>query len=524
MELKSRWKSPADASANVLDAFQPGAGKGPNPKSAPYPIVLQHRAQEAVRRHVSRAVVRLTVLIAADIGSLFILKYALRAMRDSGIFGESMQGVARVLLPKNTFYPSEFTSALLLGLMVAGCYGRGDRRRDWRRIFLGVTLGMALISWGRFWSNVTLHGSTSIFAAYSALSFLTAIAVVGGASSSVRILVDRLVRWLRPMSVSSTRVLAVGPAADCRRAMQQVLRRDRGFTTVGYLSVGDTPADDAVGDVADIVWAVSEHRAECVLLCGEMPAGVASEAVRIADSAGCRVLAMRRLPPAAGLDLQMVWIQGEPFVQLSRPSLRGGQLALKRVFDVVLAACSLIILSPLLVLIATAVKVTSRGPIIYRHTRVGRGGRPFAMYKFRSMVRDAESMKPALEGQNIYSDGRLFKMKHDPRVTRLGAYLRRSSLDELPQLWNVLRGDMSMVGPRPPLISEVPLYEEHQYQRFDMKPGVTGPWQVSGRNNIADFDDVVRLESEYMRHWSLSKDLEILARTVPVVLSRAGAF
>jgi lipopolysaccharide/colanic/teichoic acid biosynthesis glycosyltransferase len=173
--------------------------------------------------------------------------------------------------------------------------------------------------------------------------------------------------------------------------------------------------------------------------------------------------------------------------------------------------------------IAATVRVSSSGPILFRQRRVGLGGKPFKIIKFRSMVHDAESLRENLVPRSLYNDARLFKMKDDPRVTQLGAFLRRTSLDELPQLWNVFRGEMSLVGPRPPLPSEVDLYEDHHYTRFDVKPGITGPWQVSGRNSITDFEEVIRLETGYIRGWTIWKDLGILLKTVPVVLFMRGA-
>jgi lipopolysaccharide/colanic/teichoic acid biosynthesis glycosyltransferase len=139
------------------------------------------------------------------------------------------------------------------------------------------------------------------------------------------------------------------------------------------------------------------------------------------------------------------------------------------------------------------------------------------------MVRDAEKRQDGIAARSIYGDGRLFKVKDDPRVTRVGRFLRRTSLDELPQLWNVMRGDMSLVGPRPPVPQEVALYEEHHFARFHMKPGITGPWQVGGRNNVTSFEEIVRLEADYMRYWSIGKDIEILLRTLPAVLGQRGA-
>ena len=191
--------------------------------------------------------------------------------------------------------------------------------------------------------------------------------------------------------------------------------------------------------------------------------------------------------------------------------------------DIVMSALLLIVLSPLLTLIALAVWLTTRGPMVFRQTRVGYDGRQFQMYKFRSMVNGAEAMKKDLQSQSIYTDPRTFKIPNDPRITRVGRFLRRSSLDEFPQLWNVLRGEMSLVGPRPPLAEEVEKYEEHNYTRFDMKPGITGPWQVSGRNQIMDFEEIIALETEYLTDWSLTKDFGILLRTIPAVVSMKGA-
>jgi len=169
------------------------------------------------------------------------------------------------------------------------------------------------------------------------------------------------------------------------------------------------------------------------------------------------------------------------------------------------------------------VKLDSKGPLLFRQKRVGQGGRTFEILKFRTMVVDAEAQKPTLQHLNEYADARLFKIKNDPRITRVGWFLRKSSLDELPQLWNVLRGEMSLVGPRPCVPEELSQYLPHHLTRLFVLPGVTGPWQVSGRNEIRDFEEVVRLEREYIEHWSLFTDLVILVRTVPALLGR-GAY
>src|SRR5205823_2972454 len=204
-------------------------------------------------------------------------------------------------------------------------------------------------------------------------------------------------------------------------------------------------------------------------------------------------------------------------VELTAPSLKGQALILKRAVDVVGAALGVLIASPLFAVIAALVKLESRGPVFFTQERVGRGGRRFRIIKFRTMVNGAEHRREQLLARSVYSDPRLFKVPDDPRITRIGRWLRRTSLDELPQLINVLRGQMSLVGPRPPLPSEVALYAEHHYGRFDVKPGITGPWQVGGRNRITDFEEVIRLERGYIQGWSLARDFAILLRTVPAV-------
>jgi exopolysaccharide biosynthesis polyprenyl glycosylphosphotransferase len=194
----------------------------------------------------------------------------------------------------------------------------------------------------------------------------------------------------------------------------------------------------------------------------------------------------------------------------------------KRAMDLVLVSVGLVAVFPVFAIVAVAIRLDSAGPIFYGQTRVGRNGRHFKMLKFRSMCADADRRLEALQQHNEAS-GPLFKIRNDPRVTRVGAYLRRWSLDELPQLINVLRGEMSLVGPRPPVPSEVAQYEDWQLGRLRAIPGLTGLWQVSGRSEVP-FHDMVRLDLHYIRNWSFALDLEILLRTIPAVLSNRGAY
>ena len=197
------------------------------------------------------------------------------------------------------------------------------------------------------------------------------------------------------------------------------------------------------------------------------------------------------------------------------------QVACKRVLDILASALSLVLLAPLFAVLAVLVKLTSPGPVFYHWKVVGKNGSPFTGYKFRSMVMDADALKSKLQDKNEMT-GPVFKITNDPRVTAVGAWMRRYSLDELPQLYSVLKGDMSLVGPRPPLVTEYQQFTEYQKQKLAVKPGITCLWQVSGRNDINDFDQWVRLDLEYIRNWSLSQDLQILLKTVGTVFSGSG--
>jgi exopolysaccharide biosynthesis polyprenyl glycosylphosphotransferase len=214
-------------------------------------------------------------------------------------------------------------------------------------------------------------------------------------------------------------------------------------------------------------------------------------------------------------------LDGIPLVGVGEPVWRDYQVVLKRVTDVILAIVGSVVFSPLMIIIAIAIRLDSRGPIIFRQVRVGRGGRTFTCYKFRSMCVDAERQVSSLQRQNEAS-GPLFKMREDPRTTRVGRIIRRG-LDELPQFWNVLRGEMSIVGPRAAIPSEVAEYEPWHRRRLEVPQGITGLWQVSGRSDLT-FDEMVLLDIYYIENWSLILDLRILLKTAPTILFGPGAY
>jgi exopolysaccharide biosynthesis polyprenyl glycosylphosphotransferase len=228
------------------------------------------------------------------------------------------------------------------------------------------------------------------------------------------------------------------------------------------------------------------------------------------------------LMEVAGPRINIRPVAGLPLLHVDHPYLKGGRQIVKSVFDKVLAASALLLLLPVFVLVASVIRVDSSGPALFRQTRVGKDGKEFTVYKFRTMVSDAEQIKTNLRELNE-SDGVLFKIRNDPRITSVGAWLRRRSVDELPQLFNVMRGDMSLVGPRPPLPEEVAKYGDDVRRRLLVKPGITGLWQVNGRSDLS-WEESVRLDLRYVENWSLILDLQILWKTWPAVTRGEGAY
>lgn len=243
--------------------------------------------------------------------------------------------------------------------------------------------------------------------------------------------------------------------------------------------------------------------------------GLESRDVELIVSPGIMEVAGPRLSirPAAGLSL----------LHVERPAVKGGRLFGKIIFDRVASVLIAVAILPVMLLVALAVKLDSHGPVLFRQIRIGARGEPFTMLKFRSMVPDAEAQLSVVVADGNDGNGVLFKQREDPRVTRVGRFIRRFSLDELPQLLNVLRGDMSLVGPRPPLPTEVEGYEPDAVRRLRVKPGLTGLWQVSGRSDLS-WEDSLRLDLRYVDNWSMFLDLQILWKTARAVLARRGAY
>jgi exopolysaccharide biosynthesis polyprenyl glycosylphosphotransferase len=277
-----------------------------------------------------------------------------------------------------------------------------------------------------------------------------------------------------------------------------------------------------VGVPDDLTGAIERSGADSVAMTSEaMPGELRALAARLAD-AHVDLLVAPAIADVAGPRTVVRDMAGLPLLHVEEPTFTGPQRVAKEVFDRGSAALLLLVLAPVFAVVALGVKVGSPGPVFFRQTRVGRDGRRFNMVKFRTMVVDAEQRRADLKHRNE-ADGLLFKLRTDPRVTRTGRLLRRYSIDELPQILNVLRGEMSMVGPRPPLPDEVDLYEGHVNRRLLVKPGITGLWQVSGRSDLP-WDEAVRLDLYYVDHWSPTMDITIMAKTFSAVLRGDGAY
>jgi len=456
------------------------------------------------------------VLVAVDLATLEVLRIILSAARDLAWFGPRVATALAAIVPAGSVPTLPLQAAVLLGLTICGGYVGGARKRHVRSVVFGALLGVVMVAWTNLFSPPVLTRLLSV--AFIGLAIAAALALV-------RFSLDLIVDRLRPRASLALRTILVAPTRDLRAGRNNRAYADTTeFRFVGEVDATQCEASDGVlGPTSAMMRLIDEHRADTVVLYGHLSDALAERLARVADAAGCNVVCLPRTLNLHGFEPQLVFHHGDPLMRLVRPGERGRQLVVKRAMDLVISLLLLVVLSPLFVLIAVAVRLTSSGPALFRQVRVGQGGRRFNMWKFRSMIAGAEEQQDELRARNVYGDEPLFKIAHDPRITPFGAFLRKTSLDELPQFWNVLRGDMSLVGPRPPLPGEVALYQSRHLIRLDVRPGLTGPWQVSGRNRIIHFEDVVALESAYIADWSFARDAMILLRTLPAVIRMDGA-
>ncbi|MFN8634445.1 MAG: sugar transferase [Chloroflexota bacterium] len=468
-----------------------------------------------------RAWVLTAVLLVADALTIALAFYASWATRYLAEIGPEIE--------ETNFVPFSVFAPLLAGLIpltlvtfaMTGLY-RQRRGTEWFDDIPGVFRSTALATMSVFAGVALLR-----YPATSRLTFILAwllafVCVIAG-----RALVQLVSSLLYRKGIGVERVLVVGGNNLGRIIMQSLAARGHlGYQVVGFVDddrAGDFGRFRHLGGLDEVERLADEERIDQVIVA--LPSASHAAILRIVDHCRQGQVSFKLVPDLYEMSLSRVdvdTVSGIPLIGLKDVSIQGWNAFTKRAIDVLVSSLALLALSPLLLVIAALIKLESRGPILYRHTRIGRSRHPFMMLKFRSMRQDADQLRAAMVTETD-GDNRLFKDRQDPRRTRVGAFIRRWSLDELPQFWNVLVGDMSVVGPRPQIPPEVANYEEWHYKRLAVSPGLTGLWQVSGRSELT-FDEMVIYDIYYIENWSLGLDFRILLRTIPAVLQGRGAF
>jgi exopolysaccharide biosynthesis polyprenyl glycosylphosphotransferase len=474
---------------------------------------LRARRPATARRHTGRVATRFAVLLVGDILSILLARAFAFWLADETTFGALALPDSPLIVGGTRF---AFLGLLTIGAIFAtGGHSRHRALNQPIRLFVGVAGAVLLI-----WAGGIARGLLSDLV----LPIVTTAGILWLSLLLVRQFSEWFLRDVWPRARGTGTALFVGNPALGGRFERAVAAPGGDYRVAGYVATDGGVGTAFVGTIDNLSGLIEAHHAEAVVVCADLPATQINSLIEECLHSGCQVLFPARAVRVYGLRPILVWHHDQPFFELGSPVLKARALISKRIVDSVVSTVLIVLLAPVLALIALAVRLDSPGSPFFFQDRAGLGGRRFRMIKFRTMRDGADVEKQDLAHLNHTGDVRLFKIKDDPRTTRLGRYLRRWSLDELPQLFNVLIGEMSLVGPRPFFESDFSEYEDRHFRRLDAKPGITGLWQVSGRSEVLDFEDVIFLDRQYIEQWSFWLDVSILFRTIPAVLRRTGAF
>ncbi len=466
-----------------------------------------------LRREMLRKLLRVLSLLAIDfvgVAAAIYTTIAVKAVVHDGFVASTVWGETRT--------PLAF-AYLVTVLMFArvDLYSDRPRRPGFPKVF-GALFQATVIA--LVFALATGNHFQSYYVFYGGLFFGTLYICV------LREIYTRITGWMLAQAGYRRRAVLVGSGGHIEAVAHALGGRARAqVDLIGYISLTPRPQNGlrSLGRLDQLTDVLSAEKIDEVIIAD--PDFPQEQAVDLVDRCHQHGVAVHVAPSTMEILIdRAVFVPGEsvPLFTLRPPVIEGIQYAAKRTFDLLLSSITLVVLSPVLLVIAIAVKLSSPGPVIYRSIRPGIAGRPFRCFKFRTMREHADQIQRDLEPLNE-STGALFKIRNDPRMTGVGRVLRRFSLDELPQLVNVVRGEMSLVGPRPLPMRDYERLEDWHKKRYLVLPGITGLWQVSGRSEL-DFDDLVRLDFLYLERWSMLLDLSILLKTIPAVLTRRGAY
>jgi exopolysaccharide biosynthesis polyprenyl glycosylphosphotransferase len=509
-------------------AVAAGSGATPWPAESARPVLPVYKVEDRIRRRRVQSLFARIFMILLDVVMInlaFIAAYLLRFYVFRGV--DLSNGF--VDEPYSSFYALQaiVTVGLLIAFSLRGLY-RVRTASLWAK---------------QFW--IIASATTSAFAIFTALDYILrstdlgidaqsrAVVIFTWAAvivfvSLARLLVVTTLVFLYRHGVFLTKLVVVGSGRLGKLTMQQIAASPRlGYRVIGFVEEQESPLADfgrfkALGYIWELDQVIRGTRAAQVIVA--LPSHDHEAILRTANICERAGADYKLVPDMYELSLSRInvdTIEGIPLIGLRRDTVNQFQMRIKRLIDIVIASSVLLIGAPVWLLVALAIKLDSAGPVLFSQQRIGLRGEPFGFLKFRSMRVDAENVLAKL--RTTAAERNLFKQKNDPRRTRVGRFIRPFSIDEIPQLINVLRGEMSLIGPRPLPLVESTNYDDWEKGRFEMKPGLTGLWQVRGRSDIK-FDEMILMDLYYIENWSLKLDLQIILQTIPAVLMRRGAY